>query len=121
MRIGVDAGGTFTDFLIQHDDGRLESVKLRSNPRGPAQVILEGLRRAAGVTRVGVVHGSTIATNALLERKAARTALVTTSGFEDVIQIARQTRDRLYDLNPPPKRQLIPRDSCFRLREPTCF
>src|SRR6478672_6612421 len=109
MRIGVDTGGTFTDFVIQHDDGRLEGFKLRSNPRAPAQVILEGLRRAAGVAQVEVVHGSTVATNALLERKGARTALVTTAGFEDVIQIGRQNRERLYDLNPPPKRQLIPR------------
>lgn len=121
MRIGVDAGGTFTDFLIQHDDGRLESFKLRSNPHAPAQVILEGLQRAAGSRKVEVVHGSTVATNALLERKGARTALVTTAGFEDVIQIGRQNRERLYDLNPPPRRPLIPRDSCFGVRERTYF
>src|ERR1041385_2062259 len=100
MRIGVDAGGTFTDFIVLHDDGRLESFKLRSNPAAPAEVILEGLRRAAGSARVEVVHGSTVATNALLERKGAKTALVTTAGFEDVIQIGRQNRERLYDLNP---------------------
>jgi N-methylhydantoinase A len=121
MRIGIDAGGTFTDFIVLHDDGRLESFKLRSNPAAPAQVILEGLRKITGNTRVDVVHGSTVATNALLERKGARTALVTTAGFEDVIQIGRQNRDRLYDLNPPPKRTLIPRTACFGIPERTYF
>ena len=72
VRIGVDAGGTFTDFAILHDDGRLESFKLRSNPAAPAAVILEGIRRATGGGRAEVVHGSTVATNALLERKGAR-------------------------------------------------
>ena len=65
MRIGVDAGGTFTDFVILHDDGRLETFKLRSNPQNPASVILAGLRQAAGRQRADVVHGSTVATNAL--------------------------------------------------------
>src|SRR3982751_5863939 len=113
MRIGVDAGGTFTDFVVQNEDGRLESFKLRSNPSAPAQVILEGLRRAAGAVRVEVVHGSTVATNALLERKGARTALVTTAGFEDVIHIGRQNRARLYDLTPPPKRLISERELRF--------
>ncbi len=72
MRIGVDAGGTFTDFVVLHDDGRLEAFKLRSDPRSPARVILEGLRSVA--SKADVVHGSTVATNALLERKGVRTA-----------------------------------------------
>ena len=67
MRIGVDAGGTFTDFIVLEDDGRLQTFKLRSNPSAPAEVILEGLNRAAGRARADVVHGSTVATNALLE------------------------------------------------------
>src|SRR5580692_322442 len=104
MRIGVDAGGTFTDFVVFHDDGRLESFKLRSNPRSPAKVILAGLVQAAGTARVDVVHGSTVATNALLERKGARTALVTTAGFEDLIEIGRQNRAELYNLMPAPRR-----------------
>ena len=79
MRIGVDAGGTFTDFIVLHDDGRVETFKLRSDPSSPASVILAGLDRAAGRRRADVVHGSTVATNALLERKVARTALVTTA------------------------------------------
>ena len=92
MRIGVDAGGTFTDFVILHDDGRLESFKLRSNPAAPAAVILAGIERGASGRRAEVVHGSTVATNALLERKGARTAFVTTDGFTDLIVIGRQNR-----------------------------
>lgn len=120
MRIGVDAGGTFTDFVVLHDDGRLESFKLRSNPRSPAKVILAGLEQAAAGTRkVDVVHGSTVATNALLERKGARTAFVATAGFEDLLEIGRQNRPELYNLTPMPRRPLIPRDLCFGVHERT--
>jgi N-methylhydantoinase A len=118
MRIGVDAGGTFTDFVVLHDDGRLESFKLRSNPRSPAKVILAGLEQAAAKERkVDVVHGSTVATNALLERKGARTAFVTTAGFEDLLEIGRQNRPELYNLTPVPRLPLIPRDLCFGVHE----
>src|SRR5208283_1882157 len=119
MRIGVDAGGTFTDFVVLHDDGRLESFKLPSNPRAPAQVILAGLERAAAGTkhRVEVVHGSTVATNALLERKGARTAFVTTAGFEDLLEIGRQNRAELYNLTPAPRRLLAERALCFGVEE----
>lgn len=119
MRIGVDAGGTFTDFVILHDDGGLESFKLPSNPRDPARVILAGLERAASGSRgrVDVVHGSTVATNALLERKGARTAFVTTAGFEDVLEIGRQNRAELYNLTPAPRRILIDRKLCFGVEE----
>src|SRR3954466_14944197 len=102
MRIGIDSGGTFTDFVILHDDGRLESFKLRSNPASPASVILEGIRRINAAKKTEVVHGSTVATNALLERKGAKTAFVTTAGFEDLIAIGRQNRPELYNLTPPP-------------------
>ncbi len=120
MRIGVDAGGTFTDFVVLHDDGRLESFKLRSNPHAPAKVILAGLEQAAANQRsVGVVHGSTIATNALLERKGARTAFITTAGFEDLLEIGRQNRPELYNLTPIPRRPLIPRNLCFGVQERT--
>src|ERR1700720_575433 len=117
MRIGVDAGGTFTDFIVLHDDGCIETFKLRSNPKAPAKVILAGLDRAAGQRRADVVHGSTVATNALLERKGARTALVTTAGFEDVIQIARQNRAELYNLTPAPRTPLVPKTSRFGVNE----
>ncbi len=121
MRIGIDAGGTFTDFVIAHDDSRIETFKIRSNPSAPARVILEGLARAAANGKTDVVHGSTVATNALLERKGARVALVTTAGFEDVIQIGRQNRERLYDLTPPLRRGLVPRSLCFGVTERAYF
>lgn len=118
MRIGIDAGGTFTDFAVVHDDGRMETFKLRSNPADPAAVILEGIARAAGgVPGVEVIHGSTVATNALLERKGARTAFVTTAGFEDLLHIGRQNRAALYDLTPGEKRVLAPRELCFGVSE----
>jgi N-methylhydantoinase A/oxoprolinase/acetone carboxylase beta subunit len=120
MRIGVDAGGTFTDFVVLRDDGGLESFKLPSNPRSPAQVILAGIERAlSGAPRgkVDVVHGSTVATNALLERKGARTAFVTTAGFEDLLEIGRQNRPELYNLTPAPRRLFVERTLCFGVEE----
>ncbi len=125
MRIGVDSGGTFTDFVVLHDDGRLDSFKLRSNPASPASVILEGIRRIAarksGRVVADVVHGSTVATNALLERKGAKTAFVTTAGFEDLIAIGRQNRPELYNLTPAPARPLVPRNLCFGVNERMLF
>lgn len=117
MRIGVDAGGTFTDFVVLHDDGRLETFKLRSHPREPAKVILAGLERATRKGVVEVVHGSTVATNALLERKGVRTAFVTTAGFEDLLEIGRQNRAELYNLTPAPRHLLADRDLCFGVGE----
>ena len=121
MRIGIDAGGTFTDFIVLHDGGGVETFKLRSNPRSPASVILSGLEQAAHGRRAEVIHGSTVATNALLERKGARTALVTTAGFEDVIHIGRQNRAELYNLTPLFRTPIIPRALCFGVRERACF
>ncbi len=125
MRIGIDAGGTFTDFIVVHDNGVIETFKLRSNPRSPARVILAGLAQAASGTRAEVIHevihGSTVATNALLERKGARTALVTTAGFEDVIHIGRQNRAELYNLTPLLQAPIIPRSLCFGVSERAWF
>lgn len=125
MRIGIDSGGTFTDFVILHDDGHLESFKLRSNPAAPDAVILEGLARIAAnrakAARADVVHGSTVATNALLERKGARTAFVTTHGFEDIVAIGRQNRPELYNLTPALPPPLVPRDLCFGAEERILF
>src|ERR1700735_831848 len=108
MRIGIDSGGTFTDFVVLDDSGKLESFKLRSNPASPASVVLEGLRRIAAKRAAEVVHGSTVATNALLERKGAKTAFVTTSGFEDLIAIGRQNRAELYNLMTALPKPLVP-------------
>jgi N-methylhydantoinase A/oxoprolinase/acetone carboxylase beta subunit len=120
MRIGIDSGGTFTDFVVLDNAGRLESFKLRSNPASPAEVVLEGLRRIAA-KRAEVVHGSTVATNALLERKGAKTAFVTTRGFEDLIAIGRQNRPELYNLAPALPVPLVPRDLCFGVEERVLF
>jgi N-methylhydantoinase A len=124
MRIGIDSGGTFTDFVVLDNDGNLESFKLRSNPASPAGVVLEGLRRIVSnraAKRAEVVHGSTVATNALLERKGAKTALVTTRGFEDLIAIGRQNRPELYNLTPALPVPLVPRDLCFGVDERVLF
>lgn len=117
VRVGIDTGGTFTDFVVAGE--RLDSFKIRSNPDDPAAIILEGLERIAA--RSDVVHGSTVATNALLERKGARTALITTAGFEDVIEIGRQNRAELYSLSPKPRRLLCPRELRFGVHERTTF
>jgi N-methylhydantoinase A len=103
VRVGVDTGGTFTDF-VYHVGGRARIFKLPSTPDDPSRAIAEGLRRAAREAGVGlgeleVVHGTTVGTNALLERRGARAALITTEGFEDVLVIGRQARGSLYDLN----------------------
>src|SRR5580704_14063571 len=124
MRIGIDSGGTFTAFVVLHEDGKLESFKLRSNPASPASVILEGLARIAAETaakQAEVVHGSTVATNALLERKGAKTAFVTTRGFEDIIAIGRQNRPELYNLMPVLPIPLVPRGLCFGVVERMLF
>jgi N-methylhydantoinase A len=121
VRVGVDTGGTFTDFVFELE-GRLQIFKLASTPADPAQAILEGLRRITEIVPVAmshleVVHGTTVGTNALLQRRGARTALVTTKGFEDVLVIGRQARPELYNLNavkPPP---LITDQLRFGVRE----
>lgn len=100
-RVGVDTGGTFTDFVYEHE-GKLQVFKLPSTPADPSAAIRAGLDRIKEVTSLDhleVVHGTTVGTNALLQRRGARTALVTTKGFEDVLVIGRQARPELYNLN----------------------
>jgi N-methylhydantoinase A/oxoprolinase/acetone carboxylase beta subunit len=119
IRIGIDTGGTFTDFIIA-GGGRLSVKKLPSTPRDPSRAILEGIAGyLSGADRVEIVHGTTVATNALLERKGGRIALVTTRGFEDVLLIGRQVRTGLYGLRGEERRALCPRDLCFGLEERT--
>jgi N-methylhydantoinase A len=118
MRIGIDIGGTFTDFVVfDESSGNWHTFKLLSTPADPATAVLDGLARLAADTRPAVVHGSTVATNALLERKGARTALITTCGFRDILTIGRQVRTDIYDLfadRPPP---LVPPDRCLEVTE----
>ncbi len=94
--IGVDTGGTFTDFIYKKDD-KWEVLKIPSTPDNPAEAVLRGLEIIGNDKKV-ITHGTTVATNTLLERKGAKTALITNRGFEDIIEIGRQNRKRLYDL-----------------------
>ncbi|GAB4468751.1 MAG: hydantoinase/oxoprolinase family protein [Anaerolineae bacterium] len=107
--LGVDIGGTFTDFVLVHD-GRVRVHKRLSTPSAPEQALLEGAAYLALPQEADVVHGSTIATNALLERRGARTALITTRGFADLIDIGRQDRPDLYALVPHKPAPLVPSD-----------
>src|SRR4030042_1368571 len=109
VRIGIDIGGTFTDFVV-HDpeSGRITRFKLLSDPIDPASTVLLGINRIIQAEPAQIIHGSTVATNALLERRGARTALVTTRGFKDVIQIGRQNRPSLYDWSMKPAPVLVP-------------
>ena len=119
VRVGVDTGGTFTDLVIWRD-GRLSNRKVLSTPHDPSQAIFEGLgdilREAPAAF---IVHGTTVATNALLERRGGRIALITTAGFEDVLAIGRQTRRNLYALQPEARFELVPAGRRFGLHERT--
>ncbi len=96
-RIAVDTGGTFTD-CVWIERGRLRMVKVFSTPEDPSQSIAEAVTRSGCRGEIVLLHGTTVGTNTLLERKGARVAFVTTAGFEDTIEIGRQARPRLYDL-----------------------
>ncbi len=117
IRIGVDTGGTFTDFIAITNTALL-SFKVPSTPHNPALAILEGILKilndlgGAGAA-LEISHGTTVATNALLERKGARTALITTAGFEDVIEIGRQNRPDIYNFSAQKLPPLIPSDLRF--------
>lgn len=116
MRIGVDIGGTFTDFVLFDEiAGAFRSYKLLSTPRDPAEAVLAGLAQLED--SFSLVHGSTVATNALLERKGATTALVTTTGFRDVLEIGRQNRPDIYDLFSQRPPVLVPAALRFELDE----
>jgi N-methylhydantoinase A len=117
---GVDTGGTFTD-CVALGTGEPELEKLSSTPAAPARAVLEGLARlapAAGRSaRDHVVHGTTVALNALLTGRTARAALVTGLGFEDLLEIGRQDRPDIYDLEPAPAPELVPRELRFGVRQ----
>lgn len=118
IRIGIDIGGTFTDFVI-YDTGskQISTFKILSDPDNPAKTVLQGLDRLTCEEAYQIVHGSTVATNALLERKGARTALVTTYGFKDVLQIGRQNRPSLYDWTIKPPAPLVPSELRIEVHE----
>ncbi|MCY3833405.1 MAG: hydantoinase/oxoprolinase family protein [Chloroflexi bacterium] len=119
MRAGVDIGGTFTD-LVLNAGGRLRIHKLLSSPDRPERSMLAGLETITpgGLAALRqVAHGSTVATNAILERKGARAALLTTAGFRDLLFIGRQDRPRLYDIHPTIPPPLIARERCYEVQE----
>jgi N-methylhydantoinase A len=117
--IGIDTGGTFTDCVYRRG-GRLEVLKLRSTPDDPAHAILEAIETIATLMGAGgleIRHGTTVATNALLERKGAKVAFVTTEGFEDTLAIGRQARPDLYDWNTHRPAPLAESHRCFGIPE----
>lgn len=113
VRVGVDVGGTFTDFFVWRD-GEFSIHKRPSTVDDPARAVFDGLREL-GVAPDLLVHGSTVATNAVLERRGARTALITTEGVRDLLTIGRQTRPDMYDLEPETLEPLVPDDLTFEL------
>lgn len=119
IRIGVDTGGTFTDFVLEKD-GEITINKLPSTPHNPSFSIIQGIKSLLQKdSSFMVIHGTTVATNALLERKGGRIALITTKGFEDVLRIGRQTRQNLYQLGGEQHLPLLPPNFCFTVEERT--
>lgn len=121
VRVGIDTGGTFTDFVFMAPD-RMWVYKLLSTPHDPGEAIIRGLgERLVLEEELDIIHGSTVATNALLERKGAKLAFLTTAGFEDLLEIGRQTRRELYNIMAEKRNPLIPRELCFGVSERTHF
>ena len=121
VRIGIDTGGTFTDFVV-HERGRTRIHKVLSTPDDPARAVLAGLADLFPDGWTGeVTYGSTVATNALLERRGARVCLITTAGFEDVLEIGRQDRPALYALEPSLPPPLVARRDRLGVRERATF
>jgi N-methylhydantoinase A len=120
LRIAIDTGGTFTDCVwIDPSTRRLRMLKVFSTPTDPSQAIVEAIRAIAAEAEFILLHGTTVGTNTLLERKGARTALVTTAGFEDAIEIGRQARPRLYDFFFDRIEPLVAKDLRFGIEERT--
>ena len=121
-RLGVDIGGTFTDVALEAG-GRRYSAKILTTPQAPERAVLEAIRAVLREAALApgdlsiIIHGTTLATNAIIERKGAKTALLTTEGFRDTIEIRHENRFEQYDVNidlPPP---LVPRRLRFPVRE----
>src|SRR3954454_12693088 len=121
--IGVDVGGTFTDFFAFDDtDDRIVLHKVPSTPANPAQAVIAGLRELirhgvdlGAITRLS--HGTTVATNALIQRRGGKVALVVTEGFRDLIEIGRQIRPRIFDLQADYPEPLVERELRFEAPE----
>jgi N-methylhydantoinase A len=116
LRIAIDTGGTFTD-CVWTEAGRLRMLKVFSTPADPSHAIVEAIRQITRKDDFILLHGTTVGTNTLLQRKGARTALVTTHGFEDVIEIGRQARPKLYDFFFERIEPLVPKNLRFGINE----
>ncbi len=123
-RIGIDIGGTFTDLVAMDEEkGTLRIVKLSSTPADPSEAFLRIIKKClqdfdlAPADAAYLVHGTTVATNTIIEQKGARTAFITTTGFRDIFEIARQIRSELYTLFGDKPPSLIPRHLCFEAEE----
>jgi N-methylhydantoinase A len=114
MRVATDIGGTFTDVVTLDEQG-IQGWKVLSTPKCPDHAVTQAIRALPGIASFS--HGTTVATNALLERKGARVAFVTTQGFKDLLYIARQTRPRLYDFDCARSRPVVDHDLCFDIPE----
>ena len=118
-RIGIDVGGTFTDLVAVDDFGQTTLAKVPSTPADPSIGVLDGLQLLAdalGLEQTAllaqtdrIVHGTTVATNALIERRGAKVGLLTTEGHRDVIEMREGLKDDRYNLRLPPPKQLVPR------------
>src|ERR1700734_673727 len=117
LRVAIDTGGTFTDCVWTDTTGLLRMLKIFSTPADPSQAIVEALSKIDHRGEFIILHGTTVGTNTLLERKGARTALVTTAGFEDAIEIGRQARPKLYDFFFDRVDPLIPKELRFGIEE----
>src|SRR5207237_4248548 len=118
VRIAIDTGGTFTD-CVWTERGRVRMLKVFSTPVDPSQAILEALKKIGIPGALVLLHGTTVGTNTLLQRKGARVALMTTAGFEDAIEIGRQARPKLYDFFFDRVEPLVPGDLRFGIDERT--
>jgi N-methylhydantoinase A len=118
FHIAIDTGGTFTD-CVWVERGQVRMLKVFSTPSDPSQAIVEALERIGSRFPVVLLHGTTVGTNTLLQRKGARVALVTTAGFEDAIEIGRQARPKLYDFFFDRVEPLVPADLRFGVDERT--
>src|SRR6202021_1561775 len=118
LRVAIDTGGTFTD-CVWVEAGRLRMLKVFSTPADPSQAIVAALDKIDRTGELVLLHGTTVGTNTLLERKGARTALLTTAGFEDAIEIGRQARPKLYDFFFERVEPLVPADLRFGVKERT--
>src|SRR5947209_9927136 len=120
LRIAIDTGGTFTDCVwLDPATGALSALKLFSTPSDPSKAIADAIAQIAGKQPVILLHGTTVGTNALLQRKGGRVAFVTTKGFEDSIEIGRQARPKLYDFFFDAIEPLVSREMRFGVSERT--